>query len=64
MQLEQLVNAYLAFQSTCGFDGLADTERSDPPTAPSSNIITVDVVDLFCVFLPMFSPHCLYHSLI
>ena len=55
MQLDQLINVYLTFQSTRRFDGLVDTERHALPTAPGSKVITVDVVDLFCMFLPTFS---------
>jgi hypothetical protein len=58
MQLDQLIHAYLAFQSTSGFDGLADPEQSPRPTADlTEKVITVDVVDLFCVFLPIFPHH-------
>jgi hypothetical protein len=50
MQIDKLVNAYLGFQSNRGLDGLANTER--PTAALTGSKITIEVVDLFCAFLP------------
>ena len=48
MQTDNLVNAYLTFQSNIGHDGLANqTVPTSPKTPPS--VVTIDVVDLFCM---------------
>jgi len=52
MQIDQLVNAYLAFQSTCAFDGLADTAQRT--AALSENVITITIIDLFCALSPFY----------
>ena len=49
MQMDELVNSYLTFQSNRGYDGMASeaAPATEPKTPPS--IITIEVIDLFCM---------------
>ena len=49
MQMDELMNSYLTFQSNRGYDGMAsEVAPAAQPKRPPS-VITIDIIDLFCM---------------